>query len=75
MPEPTFPFEAVVSIDYTNWKGNRAVRRILPRWITFGTTEHHPGPPQWFIIARDLEKNEDRTFALKDIHSWAPGSA
>jgi hypothetical protein len=58
-----------IIIDYTNWKGERRERRVLPRTLWFGTTEHHPGEPQWFILALDVEKGKTRDFALKDIHS------
>ena len=58
-----------IIIDYTNWKGERRERRILPRTLWFGTTEHHRGAPQWFILALDVEKNATRDFALRDIHS------
>jgi predicted DNA-binding transcriptional regulator YafY len=57
-----------IIIDYTNWRGERRERHILPRTLWFGTTEHHP-EPQWFILALDVEKNATRDFALRDIHS------
>lgn len=53
-------------IGYTNWRGEYAVRRIRPSTLWFGTTEWHP-EAQWFLKARDLDKNKDRDFALKDI--------
>lgn len=58
-----------VEIDYTNWKGERFIRRIVPIRIFFGSNEWHT-KPQWLIEANDLEKNAPRTFAMKDIHSW-----
>jgi hypothetical protein len=27
---------------------------------------------QWFLEALDVAKGEDRSFALADIHEWAP---
>ena len=59
-------FKAV--IDYTNWRGVRGTRVIVPQRLFFGVTEHHP-VPQWLLDARDLDKGEMRTFALKDIHN------
>ena len=61
-----------VEIDYTNHHGERAIRRIIPRHIFWSSgNEWHP-EPQWLLYARDLEKDADRTFAMKDIHSWKP---
>lgn len=63
----------LVVIDYTNHRGVRATRVILPARIRFGSSPFHPGI-QWLLEAYDLEKMEDRTFAMKDIHSWRPSS-
>ena len=60
-----------VQIDYTNWRGERAVRIISPRRIEFENSEWHP-ETQWVLYAFDMEKCEERAFALKDIHSWTP---
>lgn len=58
-----------ILIDYTNYKGVRAIREIGPlsnlRW---GTTEYHP-EPQWLFDAMDIEKAAMRTFALSDVHA------
>lgn len=59
-----------VRIDYTNYKGERAWRVIVPESIRFGSTEWHP-EPQWLLKALDTEKNAVREFALRDIHAWA----
>jgi predicted DNA-binding transcriptional regulator YafY len=63
-------FSNAVSIDYTNWKGARRVRKILPMSILFGSNQYHPGE-QWLLEAADLEDNDAiKTFSMKDIHSW-----
>ena len=64
--QPQNMYEIVV--DYTNWRGERRERVIEPRRVWFGTTEHHP-EPQWFLAALDVEKDQTRDFALRDIHS------
>lgn len=74
--DPTTPEAATyrrqqVTIDYTNWKGERALRRIQPRALRWGQTPYHP-EPQFLLRAWDLEKGAMREFALKDIHTWAP---
>ncbi len=60
-----------VIIDYTNWKGVRSERLIEPLRVVFEENEFHK-PAQWLVVAIDLEKNAERSFALKDIHSWTP---
>ena len=58
-----------VKIVYTNYKGETRVRHIQPIRIHFASTEWHP-EPQWLLEARDLEKQEDRSFAIRDIRAW-----
>ena len=52
--------------EYTNWEGKTAVRRVRPIEIWYGKTEWHP-KSQWLLRAMDLDKNEERNFAVKDI--------
>lgn len=59
-----------VVIDYTNWKGERGKRTITPHIMFWGSTNYHPDN-QWLLNAFDEEKQAERTFAMKDIHSWA----
>lgn len=61
--------EQVVTIVYTNYRGETAERRIIPKKIWFGSTEWHP-EEQWLLEALDVDKDEDRNFAMKDIKSW-----
>jgi len=51
---------------YKNYKGEISERRVLPKRVYFGSTEHHPHP-QLLMEAFDMEKNAIRTFALRDI--------
>ncbi len=60
-----------VLIDYTNYRGERAVRRIRPLTVRFENSEWHP-ETQWLLRAVDIEKGATRDFAMKDIHSWEP---
>lgn len=59
----------IVVINYTNWKGVTAFRRIIPIEIFFGSTEWHK-EEQWLLKAYDVDKNAERSFAVKDIKSW-----
>lgn len=59
----------IVTILYTNYKGKTALRKIIPKNITFAHNEWHT-EDQWLMTAFDLEKAADRTFAMKDIKAW-----
>jgi predicted DNA-binding transcriptional regulator YafY len=58
-----------VEIVYTNWEKKTSVRKILPRNIFFGPTKYHLAP-QWILEAFDVNKQEVRFFAMKDIIKW-----
>lgn len=60
-----------VRIDYTNWKGERAVRVIRPRYVKFEANEWHK-EEQWILFAEDVGTGRFKGFAMKDIHSWEP---
>jgi len=65
--------EAIVIIDYTNHRSERRERQIIPcpQTLRFAETPHHK-PAQWVFNAWDVERDVERTFALKDVHSWRP---
>lgn len=52
---------------YTNYKGNTGVRKIIPINIRFGNSSWHQ-EPQYLLKAYDLERKEEREFALKDCN-------
>ncbi len=58
-----------VKILYTNYRGETAIRTVIPDKIWFGSTDWHP-EPQWLLDAIDTEKGASRSFALKDIKAW-----
>lgn len=58
-----------VRIDYVNWRGERAVRTIVPRRLYFGEVDWHDGA-QWLLDAWDVEKAAIRSFAVADIQQW-----
>jgi hypothetical protein len=60
-----------VKIDYTNWRGERRVRRVQPDRIVFESSEWHP-EPQWVLRAIDLEDEDhaEKAFAMSGVHSW-----
>lgn len=55
-----------LTFEYKNWKGEVGIRKVIPIEIFMGTTDFHK-ENQWLMIALDLEKNEERTFAMNDI--------
>lgn len=71
----TTQLEQLVLVDYTNWKGNRRWRPIIPRRLVWSVNDHyHPGP-QWLLEADDVEDQSSsyvKLFALQNIHGWRP---
>lgn len=61
--------KAAVNIVYTNYRGETRSRRIVPSKIEFMSTPHHP-EAQWILHAFDVEKQAQRSFAMKDIREW-----
>lgn len=54
-----------IDVEYTNWRGAKRQRRIIPVSIRFGATKWHP-QPQWLLSAIDTETNSVKDFALMD---------
>ncbi len=65
----SFDPKAVIKIRYTNYRGETAVRRIVPIQIRFAASEWHP-VEQWLIDAYDIDRQVERSFAMADIHEW-----
>lgn len=67
MADPT----KIVWIDYTNYRGERAWRQIMPlsEPLSWENSEWHP-ETQWVMRAIDIDKNVERSFALASIHEW-----
>jgi predicted DNA-binding transcriptional regulator YafY len=63
-----FDLARAVDIDYTNHKGERRVRKIVPVGVMhFANNQWYP-TDQWLFNAIDIEKNEMRSFSLNNIH-------
>jgi len=72
MSDPKHTIDQAVVIDYTNWKGKRRMRMILPKGLVYQSNEWHPRP-QWMIEAVDLSDKEHKGtkfFVIAKIHSW-----
>lgn len=62
---------APITVQYTNWKGETRNRTIVPLSVWFGHSDFHEGD-QWFVQARDVEKDAVRNFALADMSGALP---
>lgn len=60
-----------VRVQYTNWVGRTQWRNIIPVSIRFGVSKFH-SIPQWLLLVHDLDRGDDREYAMKDIHIWEP---
>ena len=71
-----------VTCTYKNHRGETSVRLVRPLHdsetpdcfggrfvIIFGATQYHP-EPQWLMRAFDINKDAERSFAMKDISDW-----
>lgn len=56
----------ILTFRYTNYKGNTGYRTVQVHGVYFGSTEYHP-EPQWLMNAIDLDKKENRVYAMKDM--------
>ncbi len=61
--------EPVLTISYTNWRGETATRRIRPRNFWYGITSWHP-QHQWFLHADDVDRGVARDFAVSGIKGF-----
>lgn len=60
----------VISVCYTNWRGETRMRRLIPHTIAFQATEWHPGAPQWMMLATDAESGSYRWYPLQHLRGW-----
>ena len=59
----------IVSILYTNWRGETRWRQVIPRGIVFAATQWHP-EDQWLLEATEPGSEQVKHFALHFIHCW-----
>lgn len=57
------------TFEYTNHRGETAIRNVRPHGLTFGETTWHT--KQWLLDAFCFDRNERRSFAVKDIRDWS----
>lgn len=62
--------DRIVEIDYTNWRGERRVRQIMPSGSMKFMSNNYHDREQWLVEAVDQEDLKVKLFALGCIHSW-----
>lgn len=62
-----------LKFNYINWKGEESRREVIPLKMHLGTNRWHP-EKQWLLTAFDVNKEDVRDFAIKDITGfiWQP---
>lgn len=55
-----------LQFEYKNWKNEMTTRMVIPIEIWYGSTEFHT-EEQWFLKSMDVDKSEERDFAIRDI--------
>jgi hypothetical protein len=58
-----------IKVEYTNYRGEKGVRTIVPISFFFGTTQYHP-EAQWLVKLWDCDRQAERIYALKEITRW-----
>jgi len=59
----------IVKVEYKNWRGETAVRTIIPKRIYFGSTDWHP-EEAWLMEVFDIDRQAERIYSIKDIIKW-----
>jgi len=64
---------AQIKMKYTNYRGETAIRTVLPNCIKFGATTYHP-QEQWLMQAYCTDRHDLREFALADCDFTMQGT-
>lgn len=60
-----------VEIDYLNWRGERAWRKVRPLCVVFRVSEWHASEGrQWILEAVNVEDGKRKDFPLRHVHGW-----
>jgi hypothetical protein len=63
---PAISLDQIITVMYTNWRGETSQRRIAPLYLKFESNEWHPRK-QWIMYCYDADKNSIRGFALDGL--------
>lgn len=67
-------YEHPIKVRYKNYRGEVAVRLIVPIRYEYKATEYHP-EEQWILVVWDVERDAVREYAASDIIQWFVKSA
>lgn len=60
--------EELLRFKYKNWKGEEAIRTVIPiRIVVKSSPYHNDNKPCWIMVGFDTEKEALRDFALSGI--------
>lgn len=59
---------AYTVLDYTNYKGDRKKRAVIPLKVRFESNNEYHGV-SWILEAYDVNKRRVRSFDIKQIHN------
>jgi hypothetical protein len=62
----------IASFDYVNYRGEKSHRKVTPLGLRFGTSKYHK-ESTFLLRALDLDKGEEREFAIRDMSNVSPG--
>lgn len=62
----------IIEFDYVNWKSIKGKRVVKILGFYYGSSEYHK-EPQWLLRAKDLDKGEERIFAMRDMSNVVMG--
>lgn len=71
-PPPQEAKQRAISMFYTNHRGEKHRRHVIPFNFVYGVAEPWYREPQWLMVAYDLGKGAWRTFALDNVSGWNP---
>ena len=63
--------DVAITCRYTNWRGVKAVRNIVPMHIKYDYSKYHSKnihDKVWIMVCYDLEKQSVRDYSLKDMN-------
>ncbi len=66
---PETALKNAIKVKYTNYRGETAIRTIIPGECRWGTSEYHK-EEQWLMRVFDVDRNDYREYALQDIEEW-----
>ncbi len=61
--------ENPIKVEYTNYRGEKSIRTIIPLNFFFGSNEYHT-KDQWLLRVWDCDRQAERIYAAQEITRW-----